>query len=457
MSFKYKKTRSKRNKPTREYKPKKKTKRQKRKIEEIFKSSESEEEKKREETSEEYSELSSEPEEIETLSEYEPESETETTTEIYEYFSDEPEEEKSKEKEEEKSEEKSKEKEKEKEEEKSNREIENEDLISQNQYIDSMIKKSQNKDPFTSTSVFFIGTEPNEYDSIFDHKWDFAHLKDQIFKSDGALYKKSVFLFGQTEPQQLQAGKNTFIPVIIAINIEYPPSETVKMESVQMKTEDRKEFTFQQLGIGWTTYKNYPNIHYLDIHRLRMNKFLKYSSEFTYCVPYIQEELLGRKPIIDRTVNAEFDYKGKKYQYQFQWDWYFSRDEKNNEIIADSLFDDIAKKLSLEKEDALKDKIFESAKFYKNETVERLKKERSIRQAKFAEIPQEKKDAFKSIKCYKFYPQNEPLIERWKSTFINRNYPKAIQIFPPKVVANRSPFKPIQTNMNNPDIWLKDL
>ncbi|KAJ3436746.1 protein heat intolerant 4-related [Anaeramoeba flamelloides] len=284
---------------------------------------------------------------------------------------------------------------------------------------------------FIWENIFFLGTELDDYEKIFEIDWDFNHLID-AFSEDGFLFERKIFLFGQTEPQQCKYNgklETIIIPTIIAVECAEEPSLKVRVESVQMKQNDRQELSLKRMKLSWVPFylgsrPNFKRVQRINNHgyylncslratqlkRIAKNKLLSY----TYAIPYIQEELIGKRAQIDKTVLVDFEWKEKQYKFDFRWD----------DIVFEYLAEDVCSDLKLELCDELAKIIVDSAKKSMEETKNIKREEVRQRREKFSQLPTKYVDNFKKLKCYKFYPLNEdPEIEMWKSPYINRYYP----------------------------------
>ncbi|XP_039054004.1 protein HEAT INTOLERANT 4-like [Hibiscus syriacus] len=103
-------------------------------------------------------------------------------------------------------------------------------------------------------AAFPVGTEWDQLDSVYQFNWNFSNLED-AFEEGGKLYGKKVYLFGCTEPQLVPYnGENKVIciPVIVAVESPFPPSDKIGINSVQREAEEI--VPMKQMKMDWVPY-----------------------------------------------------------------------------------------------------------------------------------------------------------------------------------------------------------
>ncbi|PPS05674.1 hypothetical protein GOBAR_AA14973 [Gossypium barbadense] len=94
----------------------------------------------------------------------------------------------------------------------------------------------------------------DQLDSVYQFNWSFSNLED-AFEEGGKLYGKKVYLFGCTEPQLVPyKGENKVIciPVIVAVESPFPPSDKIGINSVQREAEEI--VPMKQMKMDWVPY-----------------------------------------------------------------------------------------------------------------------------------------------------------------------------------------------------------
>uniref|UniRef100_A0A0D9VGF9 Uncharacterized protein n=1 Tax=Leersia perrieri TaxID=77586 RepID=A0A0D9VGF9_9ORYZ len=113
-------------------------------------------------------------------------------------------------------------------------------------------------------SAFPVGTEWENIDKIKEFNWNFENLEHDIWfnvgdqkalEEGGELYEKTVYLFGSTEPQLLDVNgesKIVLIPVVVAIDCPFPPSDKIGINSVQRENEEI--LPMKAMKMAWVPY-----------------------------------------------------------------------------------------------------------------------------------------------------------------------------------------------------------
>ncbi|KAG8066551.1 hypothetical protein GUJ93_ZPchr0004g38324 [Zizania palustris] len=103
-------------------------------------------------------------------------------------------------------------------------------------------------------SAFPIGTEWENIDKIKELNWNFENL-EKALEEGGELYGKTVYLFGSTEPQLLDVNgesKIILIPIIVAVDCPFPPSDKIGINSVQRENEEI--VPMKAMKMAWVPY-----------------------------------------------------------------------------------------------------------------------------------------------------------------------------------------------------------
>ncbi|KAJ4779633.1 Serine/Threonine-kinase [Rhynchospora pubera] len=280
-------------------------------------------------------------------------------------------------------------------------------------------------------AAFPVGTEWDNMDKLRDINWKFSNLED-AFEEGGVLHGKKVYLFGSTEPQLLNVNgesKVTLIPVVVAVDMPFPPSDKIGIKSVQRVEEDI--VPMKQMKMDWIPYVPLENrqgrieglksqIFTLGCTQRRSTlKLLKTErvKQYDYCIPYFQP-LEAQDDEEDTVVNILFPIE-PPIVCDFDWE-------------LDEL-EDFCKDL-IENETLPEDKKDEFKNYVKEQVRERKAAQRQAREARRKMIESmnpEVKAAFENMKLYKFYPvstPDTPDINSCKVPFINRYYGKAHQV-----------------------------
>ncbi|PNT62063.1 hypothetical protein BRADI_5g24902v3 [Brachypodium distachyon] len=103
-------------------------------------------------------------------------------------------------------------------------------------------------------SAFPIGTEWENIDKMKEFNWNFENL-EKALEEGGKLYGKTVYLFGSTEPKQLDVNgelKMVFIPIVVAVDCPFPPSDKIGIKSVQRENEEI--VPMKAMKMAWLPY-----------------------------------------------------------------------------------------------------------------------------------------------------------------------------------------------------------
>ncbi|KAH7283340.1 hypothetical protein KP509_34G002200 [Ceratopteris richardii] len=284
--------------------------------------------------------------------------------------------------------------------------------------------------------AFPVGTEWDQYDRVYELEWDFSHLED-AFEENGILHGKKVYLFGCTEPQFISFGdvsRVVHIPAVVAVVAQHPPSDKIGIKSVQMEGEFI--VPMKQMKMDWVPYIPADKDH-ISVERYRSQIFtlkcvqrrvaLKNLKEerlkkYEYCLPYFNNPLKEEELEPDTVVSIIFPFDDEKPPLLTDFDWELD----DLEEMADNLVKD--ESLTPETKDAFK-------AFVKQKVSEERKQQRQAREERrkrIQEMNAETKAFYENIRFYKFYPRQSagtPDISNLKSSFINRYYGKANEVF----------------------------
>ncbi|CAN6241253.1 unnamed protein product [Urochloa humidicola] len=103
-------------------------------------------------------------------------------------------------------------------------------------------------------SAFPDGPGWQENDYIEDFEWSFENLEETL-EEGGKLYGKTVYLFGSTEPQLLYVNGETkivIIPVVVAVDCPFPPSDKIGINSVHLEKEEI--VPMEAMKMAWVPY-----------------------------------------------------------------------------------------------------------------------------------------------------------------------------------------------------------
>ncbi|CAM6088879.1 unnamed protein product [Calypogeia fissa] len=287
--------------------------------------------------------------------------------------------------------------------------------------------------------AFPVGTEWDQYDRVYEIKWDFSNL-EEAFEEDGVLHGKKVYLFGCTEPQLVWFGdisRVVHIPAIVAVVSPFPPSDKVGIKSVQMEGENI--VPMKQMKMDWVPYipqdwtdhtsiERYKSVQIYTLKcaqrkaalkQLRQERIKKYE----YCLPYLYQPLKEEDVKTDTIVSImyTFDDDESRPPVVSEFDWEFDEVEE----YTDNLINE--EQISAEE----KDKFMAYVKQTVQAEKKKLRDAREMRRKAIEEMSPETKEALENMKFYKFYPKKSadaPDISESKSPFINRYYGKATQI-----------------------------
>ncbi|KAL5656317.1 hypothetical protein ACJX0J_035636, partial [Zea mays] len=121
-------------------------------------------------------------------------------------------------------------------------------------------------------SAFPVGTEWENIDKIKEFNWSFENLEvwrlnstfimnvvvigeQKALEEGGELHGKTVYLFGSTEPQLVDVNgesKIVLIPIVVAVDCPFPPSDKIGINSVQRENEEI--VPMKAMKMAWVPY-----------------------------------------------------------------------------------------------------------------------------------------------------------------------------------------------------------
>jgi len=280
--------------------------------------------------------------------------------------------------------------------------------------------------------IYLIGTEWENYDAVYDIDWDFDHLNEHLVEGFLSESKHPKYLFGTTESFQMAPDpanpedKEVYLfPVITVIDSKMPPPSKIGITSVQ-RGEEIKDMS--DLKIEWVPYyredvsylNKKPEAYFMKCTRRRQQ--LEHMTEddrkeYEYAIPHIWFPKNEANKDFDTDVHIITEMNGRGLNFSFDWTF-----DELDDMVDEVLEDDEKEKFADELKDLIKEKVRERK-------AEIAKEKQSIKD-RINALTSDEKESLDNLKCYKYYPQNDHYpIER--STFINRYYGHAKEVFPP--------------------------
>ncbi|KAF6985979.1 hypothetical protein CFC21_003780 [Triticum aestivum] len=277
-------------------------------------------------------------------------------------------------------------------------------------------------------SAFPIGTERENIDKIKEFNWNFQNL-EKALEEGGELYGKTVYLFANTEPQQLHVNgeqKIVLVRTVVAVDCPCAPSDKVGINSVQRAYEEI--LPMRAMKMSWVPYVPLEDrlsrieglkTKIFTLHCSQRRSALKHLKteqvkKFDYCMPYYMP-LISPEEDQDTTVDIIYPLE-RSIVCPFDWEM------DNYEEFTDDLVK--AEELPEDEREKFKEFVKEKVRERKRE----LKQAKEARKEAIDNMDPEKKKAFENIKFYKFYPVNAldaPDLSIQKADYINRYYMKA--------------------------------
>ncbi|KAJ9670851.1 hypothetical protein PVL29_027034 [Vitis rotundifolia] len=281
--------------------------------------------------------------------------------------------------------------------------------------------------------TFPVGTEWDQFDLLYQFKWNFSNL-EKAFEEGGKLYGKKVYLFGCSEPQLVSyKGENKVIciPAVVAVVSPFPPSDKIGINSVQREAEEI--VPMKQMKMDWVPYIPLENRE-SQVDRLKTQIFILSCTQrraalkhlkidrvkkYEYCLPYFYQPF--KEDELEQSTEVQIIFPAETKPVFCEFDWELDELEE----FTDKLIEE--EELDADQKDAFKD-------FVKEKVREAKKANRQAREARkkaLEEMSEEAKAAFENMKFYKFYPvqtEDTPDISNVKAPFINRYYGKAHEV-----------------------------
>ncbi|KAL0205022.1 hypothetical protein P9112_000329 [Eukaryota sp. TZLM1-RC] len=286
--------------------------------------------------------------------------------------------------------------------------------------------------------IYYVGTEWENYDRIFEIDWDFSNLEQAL--TEGSLKDvPRVYIFGQTEPQMVDDDM-VMIPTLIAVECAYPPTQYVVFSSIQSVDEELAHM--RKLKVDWVPYmetdyethnkamrKNRIQILKCTQRRAALSRVpVDKKTKYTYALPFIQ--IPGRTKAEEEVTSVFVEVSHDDQGFDVAFDW---KHDDINEIIEETIEDNFSDETDQAVIGELKDKIRSAIQTTVAEAKEKQesakKKKNDIWDAK----SEAEKEALKGAKFHKFYPVGpENLdISSFKTPFIGRYCPDADVVNPP--------------------------
>ncbi|KAF8050122.1 hypothetical protein N665_2041s0005 [Sinapis alba] len=225
-------------------------------------------------------------------------------------------------------------------------------------------------------AAFPVGTEWEVLDKLYNFNWDFKHLEEAL-EEGGILYGKKVFVFVNTEPQWISYKGGA-------------SKVSVSQQFLLDRQIDRMKF---EIFILACTQRRSALKH------LKEERFKK----FNYCLPYFYDPF--KEDELKNSTEVKIVFPSEQTVY-CEFDWSFDR----LEAFADDLIE--TEELYVEQKDEFKVFVKEHVR-----AARRARQEvvcfffllaKAARLKAIEEMSEETKQAFQSIKFYKFYPQPSP-------------------------------------------------
>ncbi|CAN6805665.1 unnamed protein product [Brassica oleracea] len=281
-------------------------------------------------------------------------------------------------------------------------------------------------------AAFPVGTEWDQLDALYEYNWDFKHLEEAL-EEGGFLFGKKVFLFGCTEPQLVPfkgANKILHVPAVVAVESLFPPSDKIGITSVQREVEEI--IPMKTMKMDWLPYiplenrgrqVDRMNFQIFVLGCTRRRAALKHMKEdlvkkYEYCLPYFYQPF--KEDELEQSTEVQIMFPSEP-PVVCEFDWEFDELEE----FVDKLIEEEA--LPADQKDEFKEYVKVQVRAAKKANREA----KDARRKAIEEMSEETKQAFQSMKFYKFYPlpsTETPDVSGVKSPFINRYYGKADQV-----------------------------
>ncbi|KAF8080625.1 hypothetical protein N665_0932s0025 [Sinapis alba] len=281
-------------------------------------------------------------------------------------------------------------------------------------------------------AAFPVGTEWDQLDALYEFNWDFKHLEEAL-EEGGLLFGKKVFLFGCTEPQLVPfkgANKILHVPAVVAVESPFPPSDKIGITSVQREVEEI--IPMKTMKMDWLPYiplenrgrqVDRMNFQIFVLGCTRRRAALRHMKEdlvkkYEYCLPYFYQPF--KEDELEQSTEVQIMFPSEP-PVVCEFDWEFDELEE----FVDKLIEEEA--LPAEQKDEFKEYVKVQVRAAKKANREA----KDARRKAIDEMSEDTRQAFQSMKFYKFYPlpsTETPDVSGVKSPFINRYYGKADQV-----------------------------
>ncbi|CAH2078154.1 unnamed protein product, partial [Thlaspi arvense] len=236
-------------------------------------------------------------------------------------------------------------------------------------------------------AAYPVGTEWKLLDGVYEHSWDFKHVEEAL-EEGGMLYGKRVYVFVITEPHLLDCrdvSKVVLVPVVIAVDSPFPPSDKIGITSVQKAAQEI--VPMKQMKMDWVPYIPFEERD-RQVERIESQIFILACTQRRAALRHLEEARVSL------------------------------------ETLAKDVMDEEG--LSAERKDEFKEFVKEQVRAAKRAQ----RQARARRVEVIQEMSQEYRQAFQSIRFYKFYPQPPPDVSGLvKLPLINRYYGNAHHVF----------------------------
>jgi hypothetical protein len=213
-------------------------------------------------------------------------------------------------------------------------------------------------------------------------------------------------------------------PVITVVDALVPPPTKLGITSVQ-RGEELKDMS--DLKMEWTPYyrrgtgiTKKPKAFFLTCTQRRQQVYRlpeDQRKEYEYAIPYIWFPKNDLKKEFDTDVHIITELNGRGLNFSFDWSF-----DELDEMVDEVLEDDEKEAFSEELKKIIKEKVVEQKA--------KIAAEKQSIKDRVAALSEKERESLDNLKCFKYYPQNEHFpIER--TTFINRYYGRAVEVFPP--------------------------
>jgi len=271
-------------------------------------------------------------------------------------------------------------------------------------------------------SAFPVGTGWENTDMIKEFNWNFENL-EKTLEEGGELYGKTVYLFGSTEPQQLDVNgelKIVVVPVVLAVDCPFPPSDKIAINFVRMGKEEI--VPMEEMKMSWVPYvplqDRFGRIESLKTkiftlcctqRRSARKRMKTESANKFYYTPYIPLN----PPEDDGTVVHVIYPLEPPIVCDFDLEWDDYKVLAHKLVKDEGLPEDEREKI----EKFLKEKV-------KQGKIE-LEQAEEARKKAIEDMDPKQREAFENMEVYKFYPvktPDTPNVDNVKSRYINRYY-----------------------------------